>query len=176
MTSAIPIRPAAPGDEAALALVGAATFLESYAGVVHGGDIVPHCRQQHSAEHYARWLADDAYRLWLATLEPGEAPIGYLVLGPADLPLADLSCDDLEVKRIYVLSRFHRLGVGRALMQTAKEESRRRHARRLLLGVYSQNDRAIAFYQREGFATVGTRTFQVGRHQYHDLILGTPLA
>jgi hypothetical protein len=34
------------------------------------------------------------------------------VLGPAELPLADLSTDDLEVKRVYVLGRFQRAGCG----------------------------------------------------------------
>ena len=176
MSKDVHIRKAAVSDAAALALVGAATFLESYAGVVDGRDVVDHCRRQHSPEAYARWLADEAYAIWLATIEPGEAPVGYLMLGRADLPLADLAPTDLEVKRIYVLGRFQRSGLGRALMQQAKDEARRQSAHRLLLGVYSQNDRAIAFYQREGFITVGTRTFQVGRNQYHDLILGTPLA
>jgi ribosomal protein S18 acetylase RimI-like enzyme len=98
------------------------------------------------------------------------------VLGPAELPLADLSADDWEVKRVYVLGRFQRTGLGRSLMQLARAEASRRGGRRLLLGVYSKNDRAIGFYHREGFAAVGTRTFQVGQHQYQDLILATPLA
>jgi ribosomal protein S18 acetylase RimI-like enzyme len=175
MPPSISIRKAVVGDEAALALIGSASFLESYAGVIDGGDIVAHCRQQHAEEAYARWLADDAYSVWLAVAEPGEAPVGYLVLGPAELPMADLATEDLEVKRIYVLSRFQRAGLGRELMQAARTEARRRGARRLLLGVYSQNDKAIAFYEREGFVPVSTRTFQVGRGQYHDLVLALSL-
>jgi diamine N-acetyltransferase len=176
MSSDVHVRQAAPGDEAALALVGAATFLDAFAGMLDGGDILAHCRRQHAPDVYAQWLAEKSHAIWLATIEPGEAPIGYLVLAPAHLPLADLAPDDLDVKRIYVLSRFQRAGLGRALMQLAKDEARRRHARRLLLGVYSKNDRAIAFYRREGFATVGARTFQVGQRQYQDLILSAPLS
>jgi diamine N-acetyltransferase len=169
------IRSAHAADAPALALIGAATFLESFAGTLDGGDILHHCEHQHAPHVYARWLADDAYRIWLATADPGEAPVGYLVLGPADLPLADRHAADCEVKRIYVLTRFQGAGLGRALMQLARDEARRRGAQRLLLGVYSKNERAIAFYRHEGFTPIGTRTFQVGRHQHHDLILAAPL-
>ncbi len=43
--------------------------------------------------------------------------------------------------------------------------------RRVLLGVYSRNERALAFYQRFGFTQAGTREFRVGAHDYHDFIL-----
>ena len=40
----ITIRPCVSGDEAALALVGQATFLQTYAGALPAGDIIAHCR------------------------------------------------------------------------------------------------------------------------------------
>ena len=48
--------------------------------------------------------------------------------------------------------------------------------RRLLLGVYAQNDRALAFYRKQGFADLGTRQFNVGGKLYDDLVLARPLA
>jgi ribosomal protein S18 acetylase RimI-like enzyme len=42
---------------------------------------------------------------------------------------------------------------------------------RILLGVYSRNEGALAFYARLGFTQAGTRQFQVGNHEYHDYIL-----
>ncbi|RIK81219.1 MAG: GNAT family N-acetyltransferase [Planctomycetota bacterium] len=169
------IRMALPGDAAALALVGAATFLESFAGVLDGRDIVAHCRQQHAEHVYAGWLADDAFRTWLVLADQGDAPVGYLVLGRADLPLDDLAADDWEVKRLYLLGRFQGGGLGRKLVQLAEEQALRRGGRRLLLGVYGRNERAIAFYRHMGFTTVGTRTFRVGARQYDDLVLGLNL-
>ena len=170
------IRRAGPGDEDALALVGQASFLEAFAGVIGGRDIVAHCQRQHAREKYAAWLHDPATEIWLAEVEPGRAPIGYLVLTKPDLPLADLAADDLEVKRVYLLHRFQRTGVGARLMQEALESASRRGARRLLLGVYGGNTGAIAFYHRLGYQTVGTRRFLVGENTYEDLILGLNLA
>jgi len=173
--STVDLRPCVAGDEQTLSLVGQASFLEAFAGVLPGADILQHCQVQHATSKYAHWLADGLTRIWLAEAQPGAAPVAYLVLTQPDLPLADLTDADLEVKRVYALYRYQGCGLGRRLMQAAEDEARRRGARRLLLGVYGGNADAIAFYRRLGYAQVGTRTFQVGANRYNDLILGLEL-
>jgi diamine N-acetyltransferase len=169
------IRPAGPPDADALALVGQATFLEAYAGTLPAADIAQHCGRAHSCEHYRGWLQDAATQIWIAEAEQGGAPVGYLVLGAPQLPLPDLDPRDREIKRIYVLHRFQGAGLGKRLMEVAREHASGQRATRLLLGVYSRNFAAIAFYTRLGFATVGHRIFHVGTHDYEDLILALPL-
>jgi len=61
-------------------------------------------------------------------------------------------------------------------MATAQDEARRRGAQRLLLGVYAQNQRALAFYSRAGFVGLGQRRFSVGGREYEDMILAFDLA
>ena len=46
-------------------------------------------------------------------------------------------------------------------------------ARRLLLGVWGGNHRALAFYARQGFTEAGRKAF--GSSAYDDLVLGRPL-
>jgi hypothetical protein len=127
MSAALPvaIRRARADDAARLALVGQATFVETFAGVLDGGDIVAHCAREHSLEHYERCLADGAMQLWLAEVPPGQAPIGYLVSSACSLPVADIGDEDVEVKRIYVLHRFIGAGVG-ARLSFARVRSRTR--------------------------------------------------
>ena len=60
-------------------------------------------------------------------------------------------------------------------MKLAADESRLLGAERLLLGVYKGNERAIGFYRRVGFATVGERVFQVGTRGYEDHIMALEL-
>jgi len=175
MPDSISLRRAVPGDEAALALLGAASFLDSYAGVIDGRDIVTHCDRHHSAEKYRAWLADPECALWLAGIEPGQAPIGYLVLTKPDLPLPSLQTGDTEVRRIYVLSKFQGRQLGRRLMDAAIAHARALGKTRLLLGVYGENKPALAFYGRLGFQPVGVRRFEVGSRTYDDLILGREL-
>ena len=83
--------------------------------------------------------------------------------------------DDLEIRRIYLLSRFHGGGLGARLMATALEGARDLGAPRVWLGVYDGNARAIAFYGRQGFAPAGRRDFRVGARTYDDLVMARTL-
>lgn len=171
----VDIRVCTPADAGALALVGRASFLETFAGVLDGGDVLAHCESQHAPEIYGRWMSDPRCAVWMAIAQPGGAPVGYLVLAPASLPLDELHGDDLEVKRIYLLHRFHGGGVGRRLMASAAEHARRAGCRRLLLGVYARNHDAIRFYERFGYRAIGRRLFEVGSTAYEDAILALDL-
>jgi len=168
------IRLARPDDAAALSVVAAATFLESYAGVIDGAAIVRHCRERHAEPVYAAAVADTAQALHIAEIDPGAAPVGYTHLATPDLPV-ETRPGDLELKRIYALSRFHGGGLGPGLLAAAMEEARRRRAGRLLLGVYKGNARALRFYEKSGFETVGERDFNVGGQTYSDWVLACAL-
>lgn len=165
------LRRAVPDDAGALALVGAATFLESYCLDLPGPDIVAHCAKAHAEATYAEWLGEPDHALWV--VEAGRAVVGYAMLAPSVLPEA--RSDDLELRRLYVLTRFQGGGTGRRLVETVAAEARARGARRLTLGMYGGNRAALAFYTRVGFETIGTRTFTVGDQVCDDLVLGLEL-
>ncbi len=172
--SEITIRPCTSDDAGRLSVVAAATFVETYAGIVEGDDIVFHCATTHAPQAYAGLLADPSRRLFLATMAPGDAPVGFMLMGPADLPV-ETGAGDMELTRIYALHRFHGTGLGQRLMQTAIDTARAAGASRLLLAVYSRNDRANAFYGKMGFRQVGTRLFHVGVNDYLDRVLALDL-
>ena len=175
MSGQFEIRTGTADDAAALSLLGQATFLEAFAGILNGPDILAHCAKAHAADVYRDWLADPRYRTWLALAKPGLAPVGYAVLAPSDLPVPDPHPGEVEVKRIYLLNRFQGSGLGKLLMSHAIERARAEGARRLLLGVYSENAGAIAFYQRLGFETIGHRPFTVGTMVYDDFVMSLAL-
>ncbi|MBX3480482.1 MAG: GNAT family N-acetyltransferase [Caulobacter sp.] len=168
------IRACRAGDGARLAAVAQATFLETYSGIVDGGDILAHNQRIHAAKAYENLLVQEDVALFLAVVDPGDAPVGYAMLSPPDLPV-EIGDGDIELKRIYALHRFHGAGVGPALMSAAREAARERGGKRLLLGAYGENHRAIAFYRRNGFVQVGTRRFQVGANVYDDVVLALAL-
>ena len=173
-TRSLTLRNAEPTDAERLALVGRATFLESYADVLTGEDILLHSRHQHAPEVYVAWLDNSHAACCLAETTTG-APVGYAVLCQPDLPVP-LHPGDLELKRIYLLHRFQGQGAGKALLRWAMDEARRRGAPRLLLGVYGQNHAALRFYRRHGLEVIGTRQFQVGATLHDDLVLAITLA
>jgi ribosomal protein S18 acetylase RimI-like enzyme len=164
------IRPAGPDDAEALALVGAATFLEAFAGFIDGAGLVAHCARQHSAEAYRAYFAKGA-KAWLAEIEPGGAPVGYALSCEPEIEHARPG--DIELKRIYLLSRFQGSTIAGALMRAVMDEAHDRQ--RLLLGVKDDNARALAFYAKHGFAPIGTRRFDVGGKTYDDVVLARML-
>ncbi len=175
MTDRVNIRVCTIGDETTLSLLGQATFLESFAGMLDGMDILAHCANKHSLAVYRGWLEDEEARIWMAEIQPGNAPVGYLVLTPPDLPISDPQDDDLEIKRIYLLHPFQGTGIGRQLMSAALSHARAQNCRRIFLGVHSRNHGAIAFYQRLGYVAVGKRRFKVGNNHYDDVVLALTL-
>lgn len=170
----VSMRPAEPADAEALALVGQATFLETYAGLLPGADILAHCQREHAASRYAAWLDDGESLIWLVEASEGAAPVGYAVVAPPDLPIPTAP-GDLELKRFYLLERLQGRGLGVRLMDLVVKGARRNGAPRLLVGVFAANSRAIAFYARQGFSTAGARQFRVGQGVYDDLVLARPL-
>lgn len=97
-------------------------------------------------------------------------PIGYVTACPAHLPHPDVSPDDGEIQRLYILQGHQGGGRGTALLNTALEWLERDGPRTLWIGVWSENYGAQRFYARHGFETVGEYSFMVGDHADHELI------
>ncbi len=169
------VRQATAEDAPALSVLGQATFLETFSTDIPGANLIDHCRREHAEAYYAAALARPATCAWIAELAATGAPVAYAMVCPPDIPEADPQPDDLELKRIYTLWRFLGIGVGATLMARARAYARAAGARRLLLGVYGGNDRAVAFYRRQGFEIIGARRFRVGDQWYDDAVMAAAL-
>jgi diamine N-acetyltransferase len=180
----VTLRRATAADASALALIGAATFLEAFTWMLPGADIVAHCAKNHSPEAYAAYLAKTDTRITLAVTGI-DVPVGYAMVSAPDLPSFNVLPADIELKRIYLFSRFRSsatpveghpgIRTAQALMDAAIADARELGRTRLLLGTHESNERAIGFYQRNGFSQAGVRTFVVGQQECRDLIFAKPL-
>lgn len=170
-----PIRRAAPGDERALSLIGSATFLETYAGILDAADISAHCVVKHSPSFYAEQLSDPASRLWLAEAEIGLAPVGFVSLGPAITQAPGPRSNDIEIHRLYVLQRFHGRKIGANLLHAVTEAAQELGKARLIVGVNGLNKTGVAFYEGAGFIRLGKRKFTIGATAHDDVVLARPL-
>ena len=111
----------------------------------------------------------------LAEVAPGAAPVGYAMLTSPDFPAGLAQDGDLELRRIYLFSKFHGGGTGQRMMDLAISSARQQHAKRLLLGVHPDNQRALAFYRKSGFVPIGVRSFRVGTSTFEDPVLALSL-
>jgi diamine N-acetyltransferase len=161
-------RTAGQDDADALAHLGAATFLSTFAFDHPGKGLIDHLNTEHSAAYYAVKLARKDTNIIIGETPLG-APVGYLMIMPPDHP--DFQQEgDLELKRIYLLGPWQGGGNGRDMMQQAIEIAKLRGAKRLLLAVYQSNPNAIAFYERSGFTKIGVTIFMVGDTIFNDFI------
>lgn len=162
------VREARADDVGRLSLVANATFLETFAGMICGDALVAHCERAHDPA-FLRDLLTAGARAWLAEFD--NAPIGYALLTDPELEAARQG--DIELKKIYLLSRFHGSGIARRLFDAALAAAAGHN--RLLLGVKNDNHRAIAFYAKQGFEQIATRRFDVGGTLYDDVVLARDL-
>jgi len=112
--SKVVIREAGAADAGRLSLVADATFLETFAGMISGEALVAHCERAHAPDYLRQLLAAGA-KAWLAELDA--APIGYALVNRPELDAAEPG--DIELKKIYLLSRFHGSGIAGRLFEAA---------------------------------------------------------
>lgn len=162
------IRRARPEDAGALAAIGRSTFIDTFGHLYSAGDLAAFLAESHTPEAYARYLADDAYALWL--LQHDDKVLGYALAGPANLPHPDLRAGDGELKRLYVDGSLQNGGWGAKLFAEALAWLERDGPRTLWISVWSENRGAQRFYARHGFEKAGEYEFPVGCQRDREFI------
>lgn len=161
MTAQLQIRVAGPGDAAALAELGAQTFTLTFGHLYPAEDLAAFLAESHSEASYARLLDDPRYRSWL--LEDAGRAVGFAVAGRCGLPHPEVTPDDRELKRLYLLPEAQGAGWGGRLFDAAEAWMLSDGPHRIWISVWSENHGAQRFYARRGYASAGEYEFPVGR-------------
>ena len=142
----ITLRRAGPADAEALAHLHLDVWDDAYTGLVPQGILddrrsrpdarVERWRETLTSSPDATWLAEDAGRL-----------VGFAGVGPARDNDVDI---DLELYALYVRKAYYGTGLGYALFEHVAGD------RACYLWVLAGNERAIGFYERQGFRLDGT--------------------
>ncbi len=157
--SAFAVRTGGTEDVDAVARLHIAAWVETYTGLLPDGVL----QEISVAERTALWqrvLADSRSAVLVA--ECAGALAGFSACGPQRSEALAQQGYDGEITAIYVLRRFQRRGIGRALMAAASEALGMRSFNAAGLWVLDRNEQARRFYQRRGGVVVGTRTDSVG--------------
>ncbi|RFA16388.1 GNAT family N-acetyltransferase [Subtercola boreus] len=166
-------RQAGPQDAARLSLVAAATFVLACPPHTTAGGIQQHLAATLTEERFAEYLADEGRMLFLAESEG--LPVGYtmVILGlptDSDVRAVLMLSPTAELSKCYVVAGHHGQGIAAELMRLSVEAARARGASGMWLGVNNENVRANRFYEKSGFAVVGTKSFFVGGEQEDDFV------
>lgn len=79
--------------------------------------------------------------------------------------------NNLEIERIYVLKGYHGKKVGQLLFEKAEDLAQRKQVDFIWLGVWEKNERAIHFYQKNGFEIIDQHIFKLGTDLQTDFIM-----
>ncbi|MFD1705611.1 GNAT family N-acetyltransferase [Siminovitchia sediminis] len=96
---------------------------------------------------------------------------GYVKVNMNDAQSEHMGDEFLEIERIYIKSSFQRLGLGKRLLKHAMKLAKEYGKKKIWLGVWEKNERAIAFYKEMGFVQTGTHSFYMGDEQQTDFIM-----
>lgn len=181
-----PPRSAADADWLALRRLGAdddagrlsrlmrASFRAAYHEATTAENLARFLEASYSPERQAAELADPQLVTWVLTdLSDwvGYAQLRCSTPAPDSVPEAAI-----ELGRIYLLPEWQGSGAARQLLAAVEAEARRRGRTALWLLVYPPAQRAVRFYEREGFRVVGTAPFQFGAQLEQDWVMLKSLA
>lgn len=76
----------------------------------------------------------------------------------------EISSNRLRITELWVAEKYHKQGIGHALIEMAKEQARRERRRAVMLETQSCNVNAVDFYQHEGFTLIGMDTCCYGNN------------
>ena len=138
------------------------TFIETYRGTCSDSDLDSFIETCFNETHIAEELSGEVPQYFIAYADG--FPAGYIRIFEDynDYPAIPIY-KAIELKRIYVLENYHSQKVGAALMTYALQLARNRAYEALWLGVWEENLRGLAFYNKFGFEDTGCRhTFYIG--------------
>jgi ribosomal protein S18 acetylase RimI-like enzyme len=169
------IRPATPADAGPLAALAERTFRDTFAADNAPDDMEAYVRDSFGLGRVRVELGDAANTFLLAFTDGAERPTGYAKLRTGAADPSVRGPDPVELERLYVDRGALGRGVGAALMRASLDAARSAGHRTLWLGVWEHNARAISFYERWGFETVGDHVFRLGADDQRDLIMERPV-
>jgi ribosomal protein S18 acetylase RimI-like enzyme len=161
-------------DARLLAALGARLFEDAFGAMNGPDDLRLFLARTYSPGLQLAELRDANRATWIAEVN-GEA-VGYAMARRESKSPHVVAHHPAEVQRIYADRAWHGRGVGSALLKACVEQSRAWACDVLWLGVWEQNPRGIAFYEKWGFRRVGAQRFLVGTDSQRDHVMALGLA
>lgn len=146
-----------PADAKLLSEIGGVSLIESHGHSAPARIMQEYVDKSFSTEACFEELSDEAnifFAIYYNNEHAGYSKIVFDYPHPA-VPLQPVT----KLERLYLLKEFYRLQLGHHLMQQAIDLSKANGEQGMWLNVWKKNERAIRFYEKQGFETVGESEF-----------------
>lgn len=146
-----------PADASLLAEIGGISLLESHGHSAPAPVMQAYADRNFNPEACGAELAEAATIFWAVYVN--DQPAGYFkIILQSSHPMVPLQ-PVTKLERLYLLKEFYGLGLGQGLLKKAIKLSKKAGDKGIWLDVWKKNDRALRFYEKEGFETVGESRF-----------------
>ena len=165
----IQIRKATAEDASELSAIGVKTFYDTWHPFSEPENLTTYIDTAYSVSAILKELKDPVITYFAAM--DGECMVGFAKLSRMQ-ELGDwITGRCLEVCRIYVLQEFHDRKVGKLLMEATIKLAEEEKMEYIVLGVWENNHRAVAFYKKWGFEVIGSHPFVMGTQVDTDWVM-----
>lgn len=168
----IKIRRGRPEDATALARLAALCFSQTFSAENRPEDLRDFLASAYGETQQSRELRDPDWITLLAYA--GSTMVGFAQVVRHDPPEC-VQGEAVEVSRFYLEASVLGRGIAPRLMDEVFAAAREFGSRKLWLGVWERNPRAIAFYRKCGFTDVGSKDFYVGPDRQTDRVMQASL-
>lgn len=178
MDESITIRTASLEDAQAIVSLGIRTFRDTFDDVNTPENMMRYLNQTFTVKKISEEIREPGSLFLLA--ERGEEIIGYARVRNSQTPVELKHFKSLEIERLYADKRFLGKRVGYLLMSQCIQFAEDNGYEVVWLGVWENNERAIAFYRKWQFERFGEHTFMLGDDAQIDWLMkkhlrhGTP--
>lgn len=165
----INIRKITAADIDALHSISVQTFYETFSAMNSEENMTKYLETNLSKNRLQDELNDDKAAFYFAEVDGNV--VGYLKLNSGQSQTELIDQNGLEIERIYVLKELLGKKIGQQLYEKAIDIARGKNAEFVWLGVWEENERAISFYKKHGFAPFDKHVFNLGDDEQTDIMM-----
>ena len=165
---------AIPKDAKIISYLGRITFKESF-GHLFGdqNDLLVYLEKTFSETKIYGSLQKEENVYWIAYWN--DLPVGYAKLKLHSPSKFIDSVNTCQLQKIYVLKDYLSMKIGHQLQEILLQDAQLKGFETIWLSVWVGNDRAIKFYQRNHFQSVGNHLFSIGKENFEFLVMNREL-
>jgi len=161
----IVIREAIITDAEYIAILGRITFTETFGNYFKDyNDLLSYYERTFSVEKIRSSIKNLNNIFWIAFID--DLPVGYAKLKLNSTTKFINSKSISQLQKIYILKDFLSLKIGLKLQNKLIEKSQKHGNQYIWLSVLKSNNRAINFYNKNGFSNIGNHDFQIGKENF----------
>ncbi|WP_166437282.1 GNAT family N-acetyltransferase [Niastella caeni] len=165
----IRIKEATTADAALIADLSRQTFYDAFAAENTAADMDKFLNERFTRQKLMEEVGAAGNTFLLAY--DGDEVVGYARMRETASPILTEEGPAIELARLYAVQKSIGKGVGKALMQHCVNFAQQRGARIIWLGVWENNQRAIAFYTKWGFEKFSEHVFMLGNDAQTDWLM-----